>query len=124
MNGYSVPWMLRLLRTIRTRPGAVLGSLSVRPLETYIQGYCQARADLGVGVLGGSQESNDLQLFSEWMRRRHGLRNTNWGWLQFVEELDPSDQNIFTFYRLFEEYLADMGVDFAEVTPWEFAPWK
>lgn len=108
------PWLLPFLAQIRPRPGMYLGHESARLLWHYLSGYAQARADLGLPIYGRG-EPDHLTRFREWLAERHGYGGTTMGWYDMIEDLDPSERNLKTFFREFEAYLRDAGIDFASV---------
>lgn len=102
-------WLIPFLQCVRSRPGMILGNEMVRTLATFISGYAQAREDLGIPAFGES-EGNLLDSFSHWLagklRSQRSLR-----WAGHVEFLDPSEHNIWTFFRLLDEFAAEEGLD-------------
>lgn len=118
-------WLVPFLSVVRTRPGMYLGDERVRTLDTYLRGYVQAREDLGVPAYG-HDESNLMQDFEEWLSKRL-KSNAVCPWSARVEEEDNSDRNVYTFFRLFEEFLAERGRSLLEFkaarSRWPAHPW-
>ena len=106
----ATPWLLPFLRQIQPRPGMYIGHESTRLLWQYLMGYCQARLDLGISVFGVG-EPDHLTLFTAWLRRRHAHGRTTMGCCDMIERLDPSDRNLPTFFKEFDDYLVESGVD-------------
>jgi hypothetical protein len=117
------PWLFAFIQKIRTRPGMYLGSESVRTLETYLQGYIQARRDLGVPELPGDQ-NNVLDEFGVWLALKLKSKR-NFGWAVHIELMDPSSANVHTFFREFQEFLNSTGRTPAEdvADRWPPDPW-
>lgn len=116
-------WLLPFLAQIRQRPGMYLGHESARLLSHYLAGYCQARADLGLPVFG-RDEPDHLARFRDWLARRHDHGRTTMGWCDMIEQLDPSDRNLGTFFREFEMYLGHQGIELGAVAGRLPAPWS
>src|SRR5690242_7918976 len=118
-------WLLPFLGVVRTRPGMYLGDEKVRTLATYIRGYTQAREDLGVPPFGDA-ESELLSEFDAWLPRRLGSGSVLI-WPGYVEEVDGSDRNVHTFFRLFEEFLTGKGKSLPNPhearSKWPAHPW-
>ena len=112
-------WLLRMLSVVKTRPGMwVPGPETARNLETYLLGYQQARADLGVPARGAGEETL-LEDFARWMADR--LRTEKQlSWAGYVQEADSGPKSVYTFFRLFEEFLATSGT---KLPPPEEAGW-
>jgi len=93
-------WPLAVLRRLRSSPAHFLGRNDVRTLEVYLAGYEQARRDLGA--------SCGWAIFDEfyaWLSVT--LANTTTlGWVGLVELEDSSEDNVRTFFRRFDEFLA------------------
>ncbi|WP_437828341.1 hypothetical protein [Sorangium sp. So ce1153] len=106
------PWLLPFLRCVRQRPGMYLGNNSVRTLETYILGYTQARIDLGIPEFGAG-ESALLESFGKWLASASTSR-MNLGWAGYVEFVDPSCDNVHTFFKKFDEFLREQGMSLDE----------
>ena len=120
------PWLLPFLGVVKTRPGMYLGDERVQTLTTYILAYTQAREDLGVPPYGpGEQEL--LEEFTYWLADRR-QSDDNCSWPGHIRRIDASDANVHTFFRLFEEYLAERGKalpDFVGRTEtWPAHPWS
>jgi hypothetical protein len=98
---------------VKTRPSMwVPGPETVRNLETYLLGYRQARADLGVPEFGAAH-GDLLEEFAQWLKTTLGSKK-NLSWPGYIEEVDPGAGNVHTFFRLFAEYLAERGMRFPE----------
>lgn len=103
------PWLLRLLAVVRTRPGMwVPGPETAANLQTYLIAYRQARADLGMPEYGRGEEDL-LERFEKWVGE-HLKSSKTMGWASYVQEADSSPKNVHTFFRLFEEFLAEIGM--------------
>jgi hypothetical protein len=101
------PWLLAFLKRVSARPGMFLGDENVKTLSTFIQGYRQARIDLGVPELG-TAESSLLDEFEKWLADKLGdTRDVAWPTLIATE--DPSERNTQTFFSRFEEFLQERG---------------
>jgi hypothetical protein len=97
-------WLLPFLKRIHVRPGMYLGDERVRTLATYIQGYTQAREDLGVPEFGDG-EGLVLREFEKWLSaKRNDTRDV--AWPSLIEAVDGTERNVQTFFRLFDEFLA------------------
>jgi hypothetical protein len=84
-----------------------LGDENVKTLATFIQGYCQARNDLGVPEFGAT-ESSLLDEFEKWLAARLGdTRDVAWPTLVATE--DAGERNARTFFLRFEEFLQERG---------------
>ncbi|WP_438006166.1 hypothetical protein WME89_47375 [Sorangium sp. So ce321] len=112
------PWLLAFLRRVSVRPGMFLGDENVKTLATFIQGYCQARIDLGIPEFGAA-ESSLLDEFEKWLSNKlNDTRDVAWPTLISTE--DPGERNVRRFFSRFEEFLLERGdslSDSADV-PW------
>jgi len=100
------PWLLEFLELIRKKPGMYLGENRVERLEAYILGYRQARIDFGLPEFHESEESI-LEGFTYWLAVK--LKSTmSLNWAGFIShELDPSQDNIYTFYKYFDQFMLE-----------------
>jgi hypothetical protein len=85
-----------------------LGNNSVRTLETYVQGYVQARRDLGLPEFGGEEEGL-LDDFGKWLAVKMKSKR-NFSWAGHVEIVDPSSNNVLTFFREFDDFAKMRGI--------------
>jgi len=112
-------WLLPFLAQVRARPAAFLRDERVSTLDTFIFAYTQAREDLGMPPFG-REEAAVLPDFEHWLAAR--LRDTRQvAWPTLVASVDPGDQNVLTFFRLFEEFLTerpDLAAVHARVGGW------
>lgn len=114
------PWLLPLLKRVRSRPGMYLGDESVKALATFVQAYGQARTDLGVPEFAPS-ESELLPNFEKWLARELGdSRDVAWHTLIATE--DPTDRNVHTFLRRFEDFLRGIGESLERPVSVEWPP--
>jgi hypothetical protein len=100
------PWLLEFLELIREKPGMYLGDNCVERLEAYILGYRQARRDFGLSEFHESEESI-LEGFTYWLAvKLNSTMSLNWS--GFVShEIDPSQDNIYTFYKHFDQFMIE-----------------
>ncbi len=114
---YHDSWLIPFLSTIRRRPSQFLGDEAVRTLATYMSGYVQAREDLGAPPYGDG-EGNLLSEFDDWLcdrfKRPRISASSGYAWPRYVEEADKSDRNVRTFFKLFDEFLAETGRSFLD----------
>lgn len=104
------PWLLPLMSVIKTRPGMfLLGETNVRALYLYICGYLQARRELGIERFG-NDEAWILKAFGKWLQSEAGS-DKKMDWHGYIQEVDPSDTNIDTFFLLFEKFLASHDLE-------------
>jgi hypothetical protein len=119
-------WLLDLLSLIRVRPGAFLGSEEVRTLSAFLWGYRAARIDLGAPEFGGDENSL-LQNFTTWLKVRYADdRDVSWETLiedaflrtpttiEFRRRTSPTDGSAKLFFKLFEEFLADVQLRYKD----------
>ena len=116
MSHAEQPWLLPLLREIQPRPGMYLGHENARLLEQFLLGYRIARVELGFSEFGLG-EPDHLQGFTEWLRGRHGIRGSTVPWYALIEQVDPTDRNLQTFFEEFVTYLSSQNIDFSAVKP-------
>lgn len=111
-------WLLPMLATIRTRPGMYLGAEGIRDLDLFMSGYTLARSDLG--LCGKSSSDKEyLDQFGEWLNRRAAdPENDIPRWSYQIYTRDPSEKNIHTFFKLFEEFLQTKGHSLDAVERW------
>ncbi len=111
-------WLLPMLAAIRTRPGSYLGAEEIRDLMRLTFGYKWARGDLGLCQESAS-DKEWLDQFGEWLNRRAAVpaHNTPW-WMYQIYSLDPSDKNIHTFFKFFEEFLQTKGQSLDAIEGW------
>jgi hypothetical protein len=100
----TVAWLRPFLDRCKVRPGAFLGSEDVRVLCAYIRGYSCAREDLGFAPFGEGEETL-LAGFDRWLVAEKG-GFPNMGWAFNVAQIDESETNVRTFFRLWEEFTA------------------
>ena len=101
------PWLLAFLKRVSVRPGMFLSDENVKTLATFIQGYGQARLDLGVPEFG-TAESSLIDEFEKWLAAKLGdTRDVTLPTLIATE--DPSARNVRTFFSRFEEFLRERG---------------
>jgi hypothetical protein len=102
------PWLLSLLAVVRTRPAMwVPGPETVENLQSYLNGYRQARGDLGIPEYGAGDETI-LDEFTSWLKQHIGSDKTL-NWADYVQEVDPGAKNVYTFFNLFEQFLISQG---------------
>jgi hypothetical protein len=99
-------WLLPFLRVVQTRPGMYLGDESVRTLANYIEGYEQAREDLGFGRYG--TEGDVLGEFGLWLKERVDTPK-ELTWSGYVQQLDQTESSVRTFFLLFAQFLEEKG---------------
>ena len=118
-------WLLPFLAVVKTRPGMYLGDERVETLATYIVAYMQARRDLGVPSYR-PEDQEMLEEFTYWLSKRR-QSDDDCAWDGHVKQIDSSGANVHTFFRLFEEFLAERGKalpDFVGRTAtWPAHPW-
>jgi hypothetical protein len=114
------PWLLAFLKRVRTRPGMYLGDENVKTLATFVQAYAQARADLGVSEFASS-ESSVLPDFEKWLAGELG-DSRDVAWYTLIASEDPSDRNVHTFFRRFEEFLLRQGESLERPVSVEWPP--
>lgn len=114
----SPSWLLAMLATIRMRPGSYLGAETIRALDLFTFGYEQAREELG--LCGQSQTDKEcMAQFGEWLARRAGETDMEMSrWTYQIYQLDSSEKDIHTFFKLFEEFLQTKGQSLDAVEPW------
>src|SRR5688572_8097550 len=110
------PWLVAFLKRVSTRPGMFLGDESVRTLATFIQGYSQARTDLGLPDFVDG-ESTLLTDFEKWLAAKLG-DTRDVAWFTLVATEDPSERNVRTFFRLLEEFLSEHGKSLSSDATW------
>jgi hypothetical protein len=98
-------WLLPFLACVRRRPGMFLGAQDVHTLATFIAAYSLSRQHQGL-----SSGTGLIDEFESWLLIRHDQVTTNLGWQGCIRTLDPSADNIFTFYRELEVFLAERGL--------------
>lgn len=81
-----------------------LGSEKVEALSVYLLGYAQAREDLGTSSFVPGESALLLE-FEQWLMTRFRIA-AQLGWAECIAEIDPSDRNVRTFFKLFVEFLA------------------
>jgi hypothetical protein len=101
------PWLLPFLRMMRRRPASYLGAEDVWSLYLFVHAYSMARSDLGMKEFGRGEETL-LSDFKVWLENKFGMTDTR-GWHGLIERIDGSATNIFTFLRLFDEFLVSRG---------------
>ena len=111
-------WLLPMLATFRRRPSLYLRAENMDALMRFIFGYKWARADLGLCQESAS-DKECLDQFGEWLNRRAAdpENDTPW-WMYQIYSLDPSEKNVHTFFKLFEEFLQTKGHSLDAVEPW------
>jgi hypothetical protein len=111
-------WLLPMLATIRTRPGSYLGAETTRALNLFRYGYEEAREELG--LCGESQTDKEcMAQFGEWLARRAGETDMEMSrWTYQIYQLDSSEKDIHTFFKLFEEFLQTKGQSLDAVERW------
>ena len=112
------PWLLAFLKRVSVRPSMFLGDENVKTLATFIQGYCQARIDLGIPEFGAAGSSL-LDEFERWLSTKlDDARDVAWPALIFTE--DPGERNVRRFFSRFEEFLLERGDSLSESAdvPW------
>ena len=100
-------WLMPFLRRVSTRPGMYMGDESVKTLATYIQGYAQARIDLGAPEFAEA-EAALLTDFTKWLARELSDPREV-AWYTLIASEDPSEFNVRTFFRRFEQFLQGRG---------------
>ncbi len=107
-NAAASAWVVDVLRSLYGHPGMWLGAEDVRALDNYLAGCERGRRDCG-----RDEDSSILFELRRWMVSEGHvppeLDKTSMGWVGFVEKLDPSPKNIYTFFRLFDEFLVSLG---------------
>jgi hypothetical protein len=94
-------------RGVERRRDHLEAARSVRELDIFLLGYMKARDDLGLPEYG--QDEADLpEEFQDWVCMKSGV-DTRVGWVHCVELIDDSPNNLSTFVKLFEEFLATRG---------------
>lgn len=102
------PWLMALLGRMSKRPGMFLGNERVATLATYLQGYVQARMDLGMPEFG-SGEVTLLSEFEAWLAAEmNDTRHVAWPTL--IATADPGDHSARTFFTRMEEFLQQRGL--------------
>lgn len=107
IGNFEKPWLLPFLRQMSVRPGAYLGCERVQSLDLFLTAYMLARSDLGAPEYGTGEERL-LGNFAAWLEQRLDISDTR-GWWGLIERYDPSDTNIRTFIKLFDEFLRTNG---------------
>ncbi|MFT3768415.1 MAG: hypothetical protein QM820_23450 [Minicystis sp.] len=106
------PWLIPFLSTIKGHPATYTGDWTVESLQRYMLAYGQARLDLGFPEFGTDEEEL-LSQFDEWLVERLKVARVSSGpgcaWAWYVKSVDPSPDNVETFFALFEEFLASIG---------------
>ena len=111
-------WLFPLLREVRQRPGAWLGSERVRCLENYLAGYMKARRAFKVPELCPPEEARWRE-FDAWCAKEKIGAVDSAGWCGVVEMLDRGEHNVLTFFLLLEEFLAVRGERLDDFAPLE-----
>ena len=113
-------WLIPLLKRMSKRPGMFLGNERVGTLATYLQGYGQARVDLGVPEFGEGEETL-LVDFEKWLAAEMGdTRDVAWPTL--IATADPGDHNVRTFFHRLEEFLQQRGQCLSRLVEKEQSP--
>lgn len=111
-------WLLPMLPTIRTRPGSYLGAETTCALNLFRYGYEKARGDLGICEMSLSDKEY-LDQFGEWLALRAAPSDRDFPqWSNQIYWRDPSEKNIHTFFKLFEEFLQTKGQSLDAVERW------
>jgi hypothetical protein len=102
-------WLLPFLACIRKRPGMYLGREDVHTLDTFIFAYALSRRHSGL-----PPGTTLLDEFRDWIRHATGNADTSHDWCSCVAAVDPSPRNILTFFRYFDDFLAQRGLGMTE----------
>ncbi|WOO39346.1 hypothetical protein [Rubellicoccus peritrichatus] len=97
------PWLIEFIQHMSCRPGAYLGGESVTLFQAYLNGAITSRRKLGISVFT-PEEEHILVNFEKWMENKFEITDTR-GWWGLIQKIDSSDKNIYTFIRLFDEFL-------------------
>ncbi len=94
-------WVLELLSLWRILPAAMFGGqTSVRDLDLFLFAYKSARIAAG---LYERDEDKILRDFSVWLCNVRFSRRPA-SWCEVIRETDPAEDNVNTFFALFEEF--------------------
>lgn len=97
----AVDCCLPLLGVLRRDPRRHLGATTAQALQLYLFAYGAARQDAG-----RDEGMSILGEFDAWMRKEHDAERGSMGWCTIIQwRLDPSDQNIGTFFERFDAFL-------------------
>lgn len=102
------PWLLETLSFFRSLPRAFLGGQDVRLLGAFISGYSCSRIDLGIDTAPLNPHPLLVE-FSAWLKSTDSSTVGSTDWLTMIERIDPSETNVNTFFKLFEEFLGATG---------------
>lgn len=119
MDEANPQWLLGMLATIRTRPGAFLGDERVSTLRAFLAGYEQGREDAGlVGM--HKHDSELLERFDRWLGELLEVDISQGAsrWPQLVAQIDSGAQNALTFFRLLTQFLNSVGIDWEQIPYW------
>lgn len=102
-------WMWEVLRSIERQPALLKGVENVRSLCAYLYGCARARHDCG-----HDDNARIMNVFTVWMQREAASRGEPVSLVMpfdiAVERVDSSPRNMWTFFRLFREFLAAYGL--------------
>jgi hypothetical protein len=113
-------WLIPFLKRIRDRPGMYLGDEQVRTLHAFLQGYAQAREDLGIPPFV-PQEESFLAGFEAWLKGRLMLTG-DLAWATIVARVHPGEHGVRAFFVLLDEYLGQRGTSLARLDAAEWPP--
>ncbi len=111
--GPQQPWLLPFLKEIRHSPSFYLCRADIGTLLMYLDGYEQARVDLGVPPYGDGEETL-LHDFGMWLGRKYREEGIRTRWMEAIEVLDESPTNLTRFFEEFELFLNDRGMSLSD----------
>lgn len=119
MDQSNSGWLLSVLATIRTRPGAFLGDERVSTLCAFLAGYEQGRED--AGLVGMHVHDAELLLqFDRWLGSALNVDISQGAsrWPQLIAQVDNSPQSVQTFFRLLTQFLSLNNTFWEQVPRW------
>ena len=98
-------WVIETLEKIKHRPSMYLNTISILGLSNFINGYIQARRDLGFDSFDSENELEFYNGFQYWLAVKFNCRKS-YGWAQLIEENSKDDDipPMELFFSLFSEY--------------------
>ncbi|NJK51665.1 MAG: hypothetical protein HC936_00835 [Leptolyngbyaceae cyanobacterium SU_3_3] len=98
-------YLYQLLQDIKARPGMFLGNCSITRLRSFLNGYCSARADLGLPLTEQEKAFNEFQ---SWIQQRFHIASSQ-GWDRIIL-FHATDERaaLDLFFELFDQFQAEV----------------
>lgn len=95
------PDFTALIEAIARRPALYVGTLSLRAIGNYLDGYCHALGDLGLS-------GNQFFGFKIWLSKKYLIFHAAWHWTRILRHVYQNDETaIQALPDLFAEYLQE-----------------